>query len=108
MNQNHLVKKEKRMTIENITRIQNARVKRGRTGWSKFVLRVLKARDGNHARKWSLPHIVPMTRQERLIKNATAAAAKNREDLVRRLIKAGISLEIIASVAGPADEVSAA
>lgn len=107
MHQNHLVKKEKRMTIENITRIQNARVKRGRTGWSKFVLRVLKACDGNHARKWSLPHIVPMTRQERLIKNATAAA-KNREDLVRRLIKAGISLEIIASVAGPADEVPAA
>lgn len=107
MNQNHLVKKEKRMTIENITRIQNARVKRGRTGWSKFVLRVLKARDGNHARKWSLPHIVPMTRQERLIKNATAAA-KNREDLIRRLIKAGISGEIIASVAGPADEASVA
>lgn len=106
MNQNHLVKKEKRMTIENITRIQNARVKRGRTGWSKFVLRVLKARDGNHARKWSLPHIVPLTRQERLIKNATAAA-KNREDLVCRLIKAGISPEIIASVAGPVDEVSA-
>ena len=85
MHQNHVQKKLRRMDTNNLIRIQEARVRRKKTGWSKFVLRVL-AYCGDLQAKWSLPHLPPRSRKEFELEQARKRT-KNTEELRAMLAK---------------------
>lgn len=97
----HSVAKHHRMNRANLVRIQNARVKRGKTGWSKFVLRALQHKDGSTRGKWALPHIPPRTKAQFQLDDAKRRA-KNHDDLVSMLITMGYDATMIATIAGSA------
>ena len=97
MQDNHAEVKYHRMTTANLVRIQNARVTRGKTGWSKFVLRALQHKNGNIHGKWTLPHIPPRSFSEWQLEQAKKRA-KDRESLVAALQKFGYAPEFIAAI----------
>lgn len=101
MHQEHFAKKKRRMTMTNCRRIQEARVKRNKPGWSKFVLRVIKHETSSFDAKYDLPHIVPLTRQQRQVEDAKRRA-KNRDELIAELTKLNYTLDFIATIVGPA------
>lgn len=98
MNQVHAQKKLRRMDTANLIRIQEARVRRKKAGWSKFVLRVLAHRNADQA-KWSLPHIPPRSKREWIIEDSKRRA-KNRDDLISMLRDRKIDEEIITAIVG--------
>lgn len=101
MQDNHADAKYRRMTMRNLTRIQKYRVKRGKTGWSKFVLRALHHINGDTRGKWALPHIPPRTKVQFQLDDAKRRA-KNHDDLVSMLITMGYDANMIATIAGSA------
>lgn len=98
MNKLHAQKKYGRMNTANLRRIQEARIRRKKTGWSKFVLRVLAHFDDDSA-KWSLPHIPPQSKRDWLVADAKRRA-KNRDDLISMLRDRKIDEEIITAIVG--------
>ena len=96
----HAQKKARRMFLANLRRIQANRVKRGKLGWSKFVLNALRYH-GEMASKHDLPHIPPRTRQQFQIDEARRRA-KNRDDLISMLTERGFAPADIAAIVGAA------
>lgn len=101
MQTEHYTKKKRRMSVPHCRVIQNERVRRGKTGWSKFVLRAIKHETGNLQAKWTLPHIPPRTRQQFQIDEARRRA-KNRDDLIAMLTERGFEPADITAIVGAA------